>query len=42
MDKRTGLARILYTYRREKRTGKKDGSSDLGDLGIFQIDQRIE
>ena len=38
---REGLANISYTYRREKRTGKKNGSSDLVDLGTFRLIRRI-
>ena len=37
---RAGLANILYTQRREKRTGKKNGSSDLVDLGTFRLIRR--
>ena len=34
------LANILYMYGREKRTKKKNGSSDLLDLGTFRLIRR--
>ena len=38
---RVGLANISYTKkRREKRTEKKNGSSDLLDLGTFRLIRR--
>ena len=37
---RVSLANIPYTYRREKRTGKKNGSFDLVDLGTFRLIRR--
>ena len=35
-----GLANISYTQSKEKRTGKKNGSSDLVDLGTFRLIRR--
>ena len=44
MDKRhshrVGLANISYTQSKEKRTGRKNGSSDLVDLGTFRLIRR--
>ena len=37
---RVGLANISYTQSREKRTGKKSGSSDLVDLGTVRLIRR--
>ena len=37
---RVGLANILYTESREKKTGKKNGSSHLVDLGTFRLFRR--
>ena len=39
---RVGLANISYTQSKEKRTGKKNGSSDLVaiDLGTFRLIRR--
>ena len=37
---RIGLAIISYTQRRETRTEKKHGSSDLVDLGTFRLIRR--
>ena len=34
---RVGLANISYTQRKEKITGKKNGSSDLVDLGTVRL-----
>ena len=37
---RVGLVNTFRTQSREKRTGKKNGSSDLIDLGIFRLIRR--
>ena len=38
---RVGLANISYTQSWEKRTGKKNRSSDLADLGTFRLIRRL-
>ena len=42
MEKRPRVgANISYTQRKEKRTGKKNGSSDLVDLGTFRLIKKL-